>query len=314
MILPADQPRQLMTPSKPFATKLNLVLKALNISRGRLAAELGVDKSLTGRWASGAVMPSAHNLAKLTVLIASRCPGFTLLDWDRDIASLMGLFGVDPGSIQAAVEQGFAGSEAENGPVLPFAAVQAAREATARRGVSYEGLWRVTQPAFAQPGRLVHTHCLIRRKDGLLQMMWGAPGWLCTGWLLIVMGQLFGMLVNGADDTILFCILNGVSMPRVNVLDGLMLTNAKDGQQTPTTAACMLERIADLSGDPVEDERRYERLREAPDGLCADNVSEEIRTHLLRDIGPSAFAAGGDLLLSAPVSRSLSRGSPSSGW
>jgi hypothetical protein len=30
----------------------------------------------------------------------------------------------------------------------------------------------------------------------------------------------------------------------------------------------------------------------------------------VRDIGPNAFAGGGDLMLSAPLARSLSRGSP----
>jgi hypothetical protein len=32
--------------------------------------------------------------------------------------------------------------------------------------------------------------------------------------------------------------------------------------------------------------------------------------HLLRDVGPKAFADGGDLVLRAPLARSLSRGSP----
>mgnify|MGYP000007444798 CR=1 FL=1 len=36
--------------------------------RGRLAADLGVDKSVVGRWATGAVRPSDHNLSRLTAL------------------------------------------------------------------------------------------------------------------------------------------------------------------------------------------------------------------------------------------------------
>ena len=69
-----------MSSATPFSTKLDLVLKALSMSRGRLAADLGVDKSLVGRWASGAVTPSAHNLENLTRLVASRRSASLVLD------------------------------------------------------------------------------------------------------------------------------------------------------------------------------------------------------------------------------------------
>ncbi|MGL4541733.1 MAG: helix-turn-helix domain-containing protein, partial [Polymorphobacter sp.] len=85
-----------------FSGRLELILKALSLTRGRLAAELAVDKSLVGRWASGAVRPSAHNLQRLTQLIATRQPGFNLLDWDRDIDALAEKFGVAPPGAPAA--------------------------------------------------------------------------------------------------------------------------------------------------------------------------------------------------------------------
>lgn len=74
-----------MPVTTPFSRKLDLVLKALSLSRGRLAAQLGVDKSLAGRWASGAVTPSAHNLENLTRLVASHRPGFSLLDRSKSV-------------------------------------------------------------------------------------------------------------------------------------------------------------------------------------------------------------------------------------
>jgi transcriptional regulator with XRE-family HTH domain len=43
-----------------FGKKFTLVLKALSISRRRVAADVEVDKSVVCRWASGAVMPSAQ--------------------------------------------------------------------------------------------------------------------------------------------------------------------------------------------------------------------------------------------------------------
>ncbi len=292
--------------------KLDLIRKALNYSRGRLAAELGVDKSVVSRWLSGTTRPSANNLGALTALVAKQFQGFSLLDWERDLQDLAGLLRLDePEAFSALIGEPHPKKTSSH---LPFAAVETARRQTERRGASYEGLWQITQPAFTKPGRLVHTHALIRVQDGLLQMRWGAPGWLCTGPLLIVMGQLFGMLVDEADDTVLFCVLNGVSMPRVEILDGLMLTNAKDGPQTPTAAPCYLERVADLKGDELEDENRYETMRQSPEVLSAENVPEALRRHLLPDIGPAAASAGGEMLLRTSFWHSLSRGGPVPDW
>ena len=50
-------------PTVDFARKLGLVLEALNLSRGRLAQTVGVDKSAVSRWVSGVQAPSDHNLA-----------------------------------------------------------------------------------------------------------------------------------------------------------------------------------------------------------------------------------------------------------
>jgi hypothetical protein len=45
--------------AEPFCRKLELVLKALSTSRGRLAADLGVDKSIVGRWVSRTAISKA---------------------------------------------------------------------------------------------------------------------------------------------------------------------------------------------------------------------------------------------------------------
>ncbi|HSH99486.1 MAG TPA: helix-turn-helix transcriptional regulator, partial [Reyranella sp.] len=67
-----------------FAQKLGLVLKAINLSRGRLAQTAGVDKSVVSRWASGVQAPSDHNLSRLTEAVARHRPGFERRDWDLD--------------------------------------------------------------------------------------------------------------------------------------------------------------------------------------------------------------------------------------
>jgi adenylate cyclase len=67
-----------------FAQKLGLVLKAFNLSRGRLAQSAGIDKSVVSRWASGLQVPSDHNLSLLTEAVARHRPGFVRRDWDLD--------------------------------------------------------------------------------------------------------------------------------------------------------------------------------------------------------------------------------------
>lgn len=91
-----------------FAHKLSLVLKACNLSRGRLAQAVGIDKSVVSRWASGVQAPTDHNLALLTEAVARHKPGFARADWElacQELAARLGL--------------GAAASDGEPGPALP---------------------------------------------------------------------------------------------------------------------------------------------------------------------------------------------------
>jgi hypothetical protein len=290
--------------SSDFSDKLNLVLKAFSLTRGRLAAELKVDKSLVGRWAAGTVTPSAHNLAALTELIAKRLPGFSLLDWDLGMVGLAERLGVDVNAVTKA-----ASSEAESPVHFPQRLMDTARHETARRGAGFEGTWNATRLAFTRPGEFVHDAVMIRKNNGILHMRWGNSAYECSGPLLQLAGQLHGVLIDDSDDSILFCILNGVNMPKVDVMDGLFMAIAKDGPQTPCAAACVLERAEILTGNAAEDDRRYETLKNSVYMWDNAKIPKHIYDHLVRDIGPRAFAESGDLFLRAPLARSLSRGS-----
>jgi transcriptional regulator with XRE-family HTH domain len=288
-----------------FSAKLDLVLKALSLSRGQLALDLGVDKSAVGRWVTGAVVPSGHNLARLTGLIAQRMPGFTALDWDRPLADLAARLGADPATV--------AGAPAGASPVegLPLAIFDLIRAGTELRGGAYEGFFRSTRPYVLQPGRFVHDHGMIRRHaNGLLELRMGAGGTLAEGWMLPLHNQLFAIVADVTSGALLFGVFNGVAAPRVDTVDGLVLGPALDPGRTPTAYAMVFERVADLSGDPARDDATFASLMAknplAPEG----SVPKALADHLLRDVGPAAFAAGGDLLLRMPLTRSLARGAP----
>ena len=133
---------------------MTLVLKALSITRGQLAAGVGVDKSLISRWCSGAVTPSAHNLSRVTQLVAGRVPGFSLLDWELSGTALAMKLGVElPAPAKAT--PGLS-------DWVPPAMLLEAAAAVALHGSSYEGFWRTTRPSSEVPGEFIHDQVLMR--------------------------------------------------------------------------------------------------------------------------------------------------------
>jgi len=287
--------------SESFSAKFALALKALSISRGRLASDLEVDKSVVGRWATGAVRPSDHNLSRLTALIAERVPGFTALDWDRSAADFAAALGANASFV--------AGLAATAPPALPFPLLSQIHSATSLRGSAYEGFYRSTRPYVLSPGHFVHDHSMVRLdENGLLTLRIGTAGTVVEGWILPLHNQLFVIAADITSGALLFGILHGVASARAQVLDGLTLAPSLDPGRTPMAYAIIFERIGDLSGDPEADEIRFAELA-AKDPLAPEgSISDELRAHLLRDVGPAARALGGDLLLAMPLARSMSRG------
>lgn len=282
-----------------FSAKLALALKALSLSRGRLSADLGVDKSVVGRWVTGAVQPSDHNLLKLTALVAERAPGFTLLDWDLSLADFAQRLGVNPEVVSAL----------EPAPGLPLALIGQIQAATTLRGAAYEGFFRSTRPYLLQPGLFLHDYGMIRLDtNGLLSLRMGTGGHSADGWMLPLQNQLFSVVADVVSGALVFGIFNGVASAKAEVVDGLMLGSALDPGRTPTACAMMFERIADLSGDRDADDAFFAELMQrnpvAPEG----SIPEALRQHLVRDVGPAQLALGGDLLLRMPLIRSMARG------
>ncbi|MCC8430301.1 hypothetical protein LJ725_15100 [Reyranella aquatilis] len=83
-----------MAAVRDFARKFDLVLKAFNLSRGRLAQTVGIDKSVVSRWASGATVPTDHNLSLLTHAVMRHKADFGRADWDLDVEAFAARLGV----------------------------------------------------------------------------------------------------------------------------------------------------------------------------------------------------------------------------
>ena len=296
-----------MGEASDFAARFRLALSALGLSRGRAALALAVDKSLVGRWCAGSVRPSDHNLSRITALMAEKVSGFTALDWGRDLHDFAARIGLDPALAASAP----GGSPLE---ALPLACLAQARVETDRRGAAYEGFWRTTRPSVIMGGRVFHDHGMIRcNGQGLLEVRMGGAGLGFRGWALPLEGNLFAILEGAVGFTPLFLIFRGVPLPKATLLDGLALLSALDAARTPAAVPILLERVGDLSGDRHADDATCEAMGNQHPFADEGEVSETILQHLVRDIGPRAAAAGGDLFLTVSALGRLTRGSTTSG-
>lgn len=246
----------------------------MQMSRGTAAAKLQVDKSLVGRWAAGAVHPNDHNLSRITRLIAEHCPGFTGVDWGRNLADFAGLLGLDPALAAAAVEP-------RPDTRLPLQSLAMAREETLRRGSAYEGLWRTTRASMLMRDKVFHDYGLIRRADeGLLEVTMAGSGLGFAGWAFPMEGNLFAVLDQTVGFTPLFLIFRGVSLPKATMLEGIGLMAAIDAGRTPAAFPILLERIGELSDDPTADEARCRDLGERHAQDEPANLDEAVRAKL----------------------------------
>jgi hypothetical protein len=115
-------------------------------------------------------------------------------------------------------------------------------------------------------------------------------------------------------QTPVFLIFNGVALHKATLLDGLVMAAALNSARTPSAYPIIMERIGDLTGDRATDDATCEELLTRDTAALEENISEEVRHHLIRDIGPSAVKAGlGDLFLMAPWGSSMSRGASAGG-
>jgi transcriptional regulator with XRE-family HTH domain len=285
-----------------FAARLALILKSLSLSRGRLAADLGVDKSLVGRWCAGSVVPSSHNMARLTQHFATRHPGFTLHDWDLPLAELAASFGISLAAPPRLILSGF-----DEWLALSKFRESAMTSGPASRAIA--GFWRTTRPVPEFPGKFVHDHIILEASaDGPLRFRIGLFSSRLVGWSMAVGDQMFCCATNQVTGGSVFAIFNRVHRQRIEVMDGVTLACMADAGGVPVAAACLLERVGDLSGDPEADNARYEELLAehpiAPDG----SLTPDIINHLWRDIGPTALANGGDANLMMRSMTSFARG------
>lgn len=257
-----------------FASKLELVMKVLSLSRGGLSAAMGVDKSVAGRWVSGSVKPSSHNLAKLSQVIAKDIPGFTMLDWERNADDFAAFVGARNGSTMQPSKTIW--------PLLPERLAADARHAAKDLTRAYEGFWRTTRPSSDVPGQFLQDVSIIRRDaDGFLSFSSGVEGFYYEGSAVMVHHQLFYFAADDAFGAISFGIMNGVQRGRADIIDGVILTTLRDAGASPAASGMIMHRIGSLTDDADADDATFKHLVESQTMLAQEgSVPNEIVEHL----------------------------------
>jgi transcriptional regulator with XRE-family HTH domain len=275
-----------------FARKLDLLMKALTISRGRLAQDSGLDKSLIGRWVAGSVHPSALNLERVTAALARRRAGFTMLDWDRPFDDFASHFG---GIAAPSALPGM-------GLIFPYDVTIPARAETAKRGARYTGFYWIYRRSFGRPGKIGRGTVRIATKDGLLEVREGVPGFEYLGWGLLMLNRLYCMLTEPGFEGMSFMITNAGRQPKAHVLHATYMGVSSDGLMLPKAAPCALVRVADLAGEVEADEATYQAMKAESGYVAPEEVPAHVLAFLDRDFGPRAFAEGGADMVTAPPS------------
>jgi hypothetical protein len=303
----------LIVSGSTFPAHLALVMKSLAISRGQLALRLSIDKSLVSRWLSGATVPNAHNLTRLTLLIADAVPGFTMFDWDGDADALRRRLGIGHAApappAASVIVPGIVPDLVRPLVDLPdfarLAAFAPALHETTVHGHRYCGLWQAWMPTFGLPERFHCEHTVLWQEGAWLagfalgvSYRWPLVGFIANNQLLLVMSD--------ANDFVLRQ-FNRVNQPIIDQVDGIMLAAASLPHQAPTASRVIMARMCDAttSRDAIDaalaDNAGSRRF------LAADELPADMAAALLPDCGTKAAAAGGDRLLRADTTEALLR-------
>ena len=274
-----------------FGEKLGLALKANNISRGRLAAAVGVDKSVVSRWLSDAVRPSGHNLTLVTNIIRQETQTeFSLLTWELDFPDFARAIGAPETVVPASPA---AGTGEAAGTGLPLQAISVSRAAVPREGWVFPGLYVGFRNAYANNGIVIAQALLLRLEGDRLMARFSDGLFSYRGEALLLRGQLFVVMEETTRlDELLSMVLNGVAAPMADVLDGLIMGVAADRTSTPSCTTIVWQRHADVTGDEAVDEAAW--------ADCVEQLARVNRDRRGRELMPPEFTPIVDNLVGAP--------------
>jgi transcriptional regulator with XRE-family HTH domain len=242
---------------QPFAVRLDLALRVLNISRVRLAASVGVDKSLVSRWVSGKTRPTSHNVTRISEALGTVRDGFSAYWWDLPFEEFRRLLGISTPTVESAPEPLPANGRAGRClPDLPVAALE-----TSRNGRAYFGLWQLWAVSPNCPGQISRYWVEFRPHGAGMDFRMGGAGLEWRGLASLAPDVLWCGGFATDDETPLNLLGHAVRLPWAEAFEGIMLCVAKGVPRRIFAEPVILERIADLIEDPQAAEMRWLECR-----------------------------------------------------
>lgn len=278
-----------------FSGRLAFALKVINLSPAALGAGVGVDKSVVSRWLSGKVMPSGHNLSRISAEIARHRPGFSTLAFEAPAEAFLAALDLQPPPPLSA--------PAGDAITLPFDAISGARDETARRGVEYFGHYAMYYWSFSRPGQIARMALMLRPEAGLIEARYGAQGFEFAGWALLLMNRLYMTLSEKRYQAMVFIVTNPGQQPTTHRLTGLML-GPSDRLMVPTVSPVVLDRLGPVTGDAARDAADFDAAQDFDPFAEGSGAPEGIRAVLENMVTATPAGASGLALLRVPAAES----------
>lgn len=217
---------------KAFATRLQRVMVELNISRLTLARELGVDKSVIGRWLGSVNRPTGHNLTRLTAVIRRYHPEITLEFWQQPLPS----DGSD-GSLEPQREQPPAPADGPN-----LVGLRAERQP--RIDANYLGLWAGFYQSTQNRGSVVLSAMHLSDSPAGMRCTFTEGKVSAAGCAIAIGMRLHVILeIEPLHDRLCLFIFNGVGSPDAVTMDGVYAISAGDAAACATASPIVLFRV-----------------------------------------------------------------------
>jgi hypothetical protein len=204
-------------------------MSELNVSRLTLSRELGVDKSVVGRWLGGVNQPTDHNLTRLTDIVRRYRPEVTLDFWHRPMAASTN--GIGHSREPAAGRLTIGGLHAERRPEID---------------AIYPGLWAGFYQSTQNRGSVVLS---------VMHIADGGDGLRCTftegkvsaaGAAVAIGPRLHAILeIEPMHDRLCLFVFNGVGSPDAVVMDGIYMISAGDAATCAAASPVVLFRVGD---------------------------------------------------------------------
>lgn len=266
-----------------FAAKLSLVCKRLNWSNAKLAQQVGIDKSLAGRWISGSSRPTGNSLMRLNAALGKALPEFTAATWDLPSSDLAASLGLAAGPRSATASRTVPTTTAnifgDIGVVGRFA------EEIDHLAPIYCGIYRIWYANPGNDGAILQRWGRIRRDgDGLRFDNTGATA-IYSGVCLVVERRLYIVIYSPIFPGLAFVTLDGLRGPRIRRLSGIITLPASTQLAGGVSSTpCVFEFVEPLSEDPAVNDQRWRHFADQPLDLRDDKEIQRL-------VAPEVLAA-----------------------